>query len=102
MHEHARGLPFPVLDMQLVLLAYGLGYSLIKAKGNRDAHGRGGKTAGAFSGDALPEEVVDRVWQNATWVPVPHFLTRGIGEDPRMHDDWIDFYLKLSPRAMLR
>jgi hypothetical protein len=32
MHEHARGLPYPLLDTQLILTLHGLGYTAIKVR----------------------------------------------------------------------
>ena len=35
MHEHARSLPFPILDIQLLVQLHALGYHAVKVVSNR-------------------------------------------------------------------
>lgn len=94
MHEHAKGLPFPLLDTELVLSLHRLGYTRMKVQGNKATTGHG-RVSGAFSGGMMPDGVVDVVTRNASWLRVSDVLSRGLG-DPRAHrGDWWDFHMKL-------
>ena len=102
MHEHARGLPYPMLDAHLIGMMYDLGYSDMKVKSNRlEARGGSARVAGRNSGGTLPDAVRDAVTRNSSWVPVPAVLSRGLGS-PRLTDDWFDFYMRRSDKAMAR
>jgi len=88
-HEHALGLPYPVLDAKLITLMFSLGYRTMKIKSN--SHGN----AGAFSGVDDPEEVLDVTSNTKAWRTVPSVLANGLGW-PRQSGDWWDYHMKLD------
>lgn len=92
MHEYARGLPYPLLDTQLIILMHRLGYTSMKVVGNRL------RRSGTFSGGLLPDQVVDERTNSSRWVPVPRVLARGLGW-PREQLTWWDYHMRLRPRA---
>ena len=47
----------------------------------------------------LPEAVHDVVRRNASWVPTPQLLSRGLG-NPRARGDWYEFYVRRTETAM--
>ena len=48
----------------------------------------------------MPEEVVDVVNGNASWLTVPAMLSRGLGNPRESDGDWYDFYARLSEAAV--
>lgn len=88
LHEHARGLPYPVLDTKLITLMFALGYRTMKITSNLH------DGAGAFSGGLLPEQVVDVTTNTSAWRAVPSVLAHGLGW-PRQNNDWWDYHMKL-------
>jgi len=89
LHEHARGLPYPVLDTKLITLMFGLGYRTMKIKSNKFAG------SGGFSGVEGPEKVLDVTSNTSAWRSVPSVLANGLGW-PRQSGDWWDYCMKLA------
>jgi len=89
LHEHARGLPYPVLDTKLITLMFGLGYRTMKIKSNKYAG------SGGFSGVEGPEKVLDVTSNTSAWRSVPSVLANGLGW-PRQSGDWWDYCMKLA------
>ena len=93
MHEYARGLPYPLLDVDLLIQMYRRGYEHIKVAGNRWFGG-----GGSFSGGLLPEEVVSYATNSSKWESVSTVLARGLGwpREQKPLPNWWDYHLKLS------
>ena len=91
MHDVAEG-RYPVLDVELILLLYHLGYGKMKVVTNWFSG------SGTSSGGRLPDQMVDFATNRTGWVGVDNVLIRGIGNPrafrPATH--W-DFHMRLGP-----
>lgn len=98
MHELALQQPFPLLDTQLILTSWKLGYTGIKIYENNGNEGSTG--SGSFSG-VLPEDTVDAMTHSTEWRTVQDVLQRGI-PDARLLPmngnsfSWWDFHMCLD------
>jgi len=90
MHERAKGLSFPMLDVQLIMQLNRLGYLTIKIDRKSQEIGSADK-----SSDDMPEDILDSMSGNKDWVPVEDMLKRGLGDPARM-GAWLDYYMKLA------
>ncbi len=98
MHELALQQPFPLLDTQLILTAWKLGYTAIKVYENKGDDGTSG--SGSFSG-VMPEQTMDAMTLSTDWRTVQDVLQKGI-PDARLLPmngnsySWWDFHMKLE------
>ena len=84
-----KGLPAPMLDAQLLLTLYQIGYHTAKV--------RPGYSFTA-SGNESPEEVMDGRTNSTAWVPLPQLFRRGLTPGqatPAQHSHWHDWIVKL-------
>eukprot|EP00747_Dinoflagellata_sp_TGD_P165077 gnl/TRDRNA2_/TRDRNA2_185894_c0_seq1.p1 gnl/TRDRNA2_/TRDRNA2_185894_c0~~gnl/TRDRNA2_/TRDRNA2_185894_c0_seq1.p1 ORF type:complete len:362 (+),score=35.75 gnl/TRDRNA2_/TRDRNA2_185894_c0_seq1:74-1159(+) len=92
MHEYARGMKFPSLDMQLIT-KLALNYPQMKIASNIFAEGKDG---GAFSGGFLPEGATNFVTGGKDWVNTSVQLRNGIPCARCHNGDWWDYHMKLG------
>ena len=94
MHELAKGLSFPMLDTQLILMMHGLGYTRIKTL-RHDSSSEPSAPPQAALLSAQPEEVMDAHTGVRAWRNVSALLKQGLG-DPQRNSSWFDFYMALE------
>lgn len=92
MHEFAKGQPYPMMDAQLVLNLWRLGYSEVKLVDN------GGAEEGTFTG-ILPEDAVDWSSQSKAWRSTQDLVEAGLPDarkvlDHSDHYHWWDFHMR--------
>ncbi|KAK9817449.1 hypothetical protein WJX74_010145 [Apatococcus lobatus] len=98
MHELALQQPFPLLDTQLILTSWKLGYTGIKIYENNGNEGSTG--SGSFSG-VMPEDTLDAMTLSTHWRTVQNVLQKGI-PDARLLPmngnsfSWWDFHMRLG------
>jgi len=89
MHEHSHGSKwgFPLLDVDLMIQMYRLGYPDMKYVSN--LWGRRG---------SMPEDFVDVMSRNQSWVLFQDILRRGFPNPRRyrMKYDWWDYHMRLN------
>lgn len=94
MHELAKGLAFPMLDIQLIMMMHDLGYTRIKTL-RHDGSGEPSAPPQAAILSAQPEEVMDAHTGVRAWRNVSSLLKQGLG-DPQRNSSWFDFYMALE------
>ena len=92
MHEFAKGQPYPMLDAQLVLNLWRMGYSQVKLVAN------GGNNEGTFSG-SLPEDAIDWATQSKDWRSTKNLIESGLPNARQVLDNsdnygWWDFHMR--------
>lgn len=88
MHEYAKGLPFPIVDVQLIMHSYMLGYKKMKIVSNRGGDG-------STTSNLEPDDIKDMFTKTSQWLDVKNGLERGV-PNARKLSDWWDYYMKLE------
>ncbi len=92
MHEFAKGQPYPMMDAQLILNLWRLGYSEVKLIDN------GGNNEGTFSG-SLPADAIDWTTQSTSWRRTQDLIEGGLPDARKVlehadHFHWWDFHMR--------
>ena len=94
MHEYAKGLKFPILDVEEIVRLRFLGYDQMKVVSNlNEANGENG--LGDFGG-RHPDTFTDFFFKTKQWSPVERVLRNGIKNARNYHHDWFDFHMRLN------